>query len=148
MVSFIEDEQRPRTERPQQIPQGTGVSLVDQQSVRHEEPRMGTPRVHTEPPFLPDLFHVVLVEDLKCQPEARGKLLLPLQQHRRRAGYEDLPGFLPQQQLTGNQTGFDGFSQAHIVCDEQIHPWHQQRFAERFELVGIQTDTCAKGRLE
>ena len=97
VVGFVEDQERATQERSQPITQGAGVCLVDQQAVGDEEPRVGGPRVDPKAPFQPDSLHVVLVKDLERQPEAALQLILPLEEHRRRATHDDHPDLLPQQ---------------------------------------------------
>lgn len=50
----------------------------------------------------------------------------------------------------GNKTGFDGLTKAHVVGDEEIHPWHGERAHDRIELILAiaHIHAGAEGRLE
>ena len=91
---------------------------------------------------------VVLVEDLEDQAEAVFQLVLPLKEHRRRAGDDDVLDFLAEQQLAGDQAGLDRLAEADVVGDEEVDPRQAQGLAERLELVGVDPDAGPERRLE
>jgi len=80
--------------------------------------------------------------------EALLELGLPLLQHRRRGRNDDGLGLPAQQQLTGDETGFDRLAQARVVGDEEVHAREPERFAKRLHLVGVDLDARPKRRLE
>ena len=120
----------PGRKSPSQSRSVAGVGLVDQQPVRHQEPRVRRPRVDPVAPLLPDPGDVFLVEDLEDQAEAVLQLFLPLQQHRGRAGHDDVLDLLAEQQFAGDQPGLDRLAEADVVGDEQVHPRQAQGLAE------------------
>ena len=101
VVGLVEDEQRAGPEVAEPVAERGGVGLVDQQPVRDQEPRVGRPGVDAVAPLLPDPGDVVLVEDLEDHPEAVLQLVLPLQEHRRRAGDDDVLDLLAEQAARG-----------------------------------------------
>ena len=109
---------------------------------------MRGPRIDPEPSRLAGLGQICLVEKAKGQAEAGLQFILPLQQHGRRAGHHDLPDLFPQQQLAGNQPGFDGLAEAHIITDEQIDTRQQQRFTQRLQLIRLQANPGPERRLK
>ena len=64
-------------------------------------------------------------------PKAKALLefLLPLEQHRRRAGDYDFANLLAHQQFSRNQACLDGFPQADIIGNKQIHARQSQRLS-------------------
>ena len=101
VVGLVEDEQRAGAEVAQPVAQRGRIGLVDQQPVRDEEARVGRPGIDAVAPLLPDPGDVVLVEDLEDQAEAVLQLLLPLEEHRRRAGDDDVLDLLAEQAVRG-----------------------------------------------
>ena len=91
---------------------------------------MRAPRIDAETPFATDPLHVVLVENLEDKPETGFQFVLPLQEHRRRAGNDDFADLLPQQQLAGDQSGFDRLAEADVVGDEEIDARQEQRLSQ------------------
>lgn len=102
---------------------------------------MRRPGVYPEAAFAANTFHVVLVEDLEQETEPRFEFLLPLKQHRRRAGHDDLSHLLAKEQFAGDEAGLNGLAEPHVVSDEQIDTRKKQCLPERFKLVGVQLDT-------
>ena len=109
---------------------------------------MRAPGVDAEAALAADPRHVVLVEDLEGQAEAALQFVLPLEEHRRRAGDDDFADLLAEEQLAGDQPGLDGLAQADVVGDEQVDPRQQQGLAQRLKLVGVEPDAGAERRLE
>ena len=148
VMGFIQDEQRAAAEGPQPVAQWSCIGFVDEQAVRHQESDMRTPRIDAEAARTPHLLHVFLVENHEGQTEAGVQFLLPLQEHGRGAGHDDLAHLLAQQQLAGNEPGFNRLAQADVIGDEEVDPWEHERFAQRFKLVGVQANAGAEGRLK
>ena len=148
VVGLVEDEQRAGPEVAEPVAQRGGVGLVDEQAVRDQEPRVGRPGVDPVAPLLPDPGDVVLVEDLEDHPEAVFQLILPLQEHRRRAGHDDVLDLLAEQEFPGDQAGLDRLAEADVVGDEEVHPGQAQGLLQRLELVGVDPDAGPEGRLE
>ena len=148
VVRLVEDQQGAGTEIVEPVAQRRGVAFVDEQPVRNQEAGDGRPRVDAVAALLPDALDVIAVEDLEDQAEALFQFVLPLQEHGGRTGDDDFLHATPEQQLAGDQSGFDGLAEAHVVRDEEIHARQQKRLAQRLELVGVDADAGAKGRLE
>lgn len=110
--------------------------------------RISRPRIHGESLLLADAFDVFAVEDFEFEPEAGIEFGFPLVEHGGRAGNDDVLDALAQKKLRGDEPGFDGFPKADIVCDEEIHPRQPEGFVEWIELVSVELDTSAEGRLE
>ena len=91
VMGLVEDQQRAAAEGPQPVAERPGVGLVDQQAMRDQEAGMRAPRIDAEAALAPDPLHVLLVEDRKRQAEAGVEFVLPLQEHRRRAGRRRSP---------------------------------------------------------
>ncbi len=98
---------------------------------------MGGPGVDAPAALAPHLGDVGAVHHRKAQPEAALHLPLPLQHHRGRCDHHHSVDLLAQQQLAQDEPGLDRLAQAHVIGDEQTHPQHPQRLAQRFELVGL-----------
>ena len=86
VVGLVQDEQRAAAEVAQPVAERAGVGFVDQEPMRDEEPGVGAPGIDAEAALAADPLHVLLVEDLEGQAEAVLQLVLPLVEHRRRAG--------------------------------------------------------------
>jgi hypothetical protein len=71
-----------------------------------------------------------------------------LQQHGRWARHHNVPHFLPHEQFTRDQAGFDRFPEPYVVSYEEIDSREPQCFAEGFQLVGIEPDASTEWRLE
>ena len=108
----------------------------------------GAPRVDPESPLLANPSEIRAVEDYEYEAEALLHLSLPLLQHGRGRRHHDRLCLLAKQQLTSNETGLDGFAEARVVGDEEIHARQAQRLAQRFHLVGVDLDAGSKRRLE
>ncbi len=112
VVGLVEDQERAGAEVAEPVAERGGVRLVDQQPVRDQEPGVSRPRIDAVAPLLADPCDVLLVEDLEDQPEAVFQLVLPLVEHRRRAGHDDVLDLLAEQQFAGDQPGLDRLAQA------------------------------------
>ena len=148
VMRLVEDQEAPGKEVAKPVAERVGVRRVDQQAVRDEEAGVGPPRVHAEPALAAHARQVITVEDLEDETEPLLELVLPLQEHRRRSGHDDVFARLAQQQLAGDQPGLDGLAQADVVGDEQVHARQPQRLAQRLQLVGVDPDAGAERRLE
>ncbi len=148
VVCLVQDQQCGGAEIAEPVEHRSGVTLVDQQAVRDQETGVRRPRVYSEAAFAADALHVFLVEDFEDEPEAGFEFLLPLEQHRRRAGHDDLSHLFAKQQFAGNQAGLDGLPQPDIVGDEQVDARQKQCLSERFELVSVEANAGAEGGLE
>jgi hypothetical protein len=108
---------------------------------------MRRPWVDTESALSPDFLNVVFVEDLEGQSEPRVEFLLPLQEHRWRAGNDDFSGLLPEQQFSCDEPGFDSLAEADVVGNKEVNARELERFAQRLQLVGFDLDASAEGGL-
>ena len=88
------------------------------------------------------------VDDSEAEAEPRLHLLLPLDEHTRRSRDDAGLGATAQQQLAQDQPGLDRLAQAHVVGDELVYARHQQRLAQRFELVVEEANAGTERRLE
>ena len=109
---------------------------------------MRRPGVDPVAPLPADAGDVVLVQDLEDHPEPGLELVLPLQEHRRRAGDDDVLGLLAEQQLAGDEPRLDRLAEPDVVGDEEVHAGQPQRLAQGLELIGVDADAGAEGRLE
>ena len=148
VVGLVEDQQRAGPEVAEPVAQRGRVRLVDQQSVRDQESRVGRPGIDAVASLLPDPGDVLLVEDLEDHAEAVLQLFLPLEEHGRRAGDDDVLDLLAEQQFAGDQAGLDRLAEADVVGDEEVYPRQAQGFLERLQLVGVDPDAGPEGRLE
>jgi hypothetical protein len=108
--------------------------LIDQEPMGNQEPSMSFPGI--------------AIDHSEDQAEARFEFILPLGEYGRWASHNDIADLFAKQEFAGDKAGLDGLSQPHIVGDEQVHPWHQERFAEGFDLVMIDPDSSAEWCLE
>jgi hypothetical protein len=120
VMGLIQDQQRAGAELTEPVAERVRVRLVDEQTLRNKEAGVRIPRVDTEAPFATDAGEVRLVENLECQAETVGHRVLPLQQHRGWAADHDISSLFAEQQLPGDQSGFDRFAEADVVGDEQV----------------------------
>ena len=82
------------------------------------------------------------------QAEPAVEFFAPLEQHGRRAGDDDVPDLLAQEQFAGDEAGLDGLAQADVVGDEQVHARQPERLAQGLELVGVEANAGSERRLE
>lgn len=73
---------------------------------------------------------------------------LPLQEDGRRRGDDYGAHSLAQQELAGDESCLDGLAEADVVGDEEVHARKEESLAQRLELVGVELNAGAKGRLE
>lgn len=116
--------------------------------MRDDEARVRGPGVRREAALLPHAPHVVPIEDDEGEAETLVQLLFPLQQHRRRRGHDDAADALAHEQLTNDEARLDRLAKAHVVGDEKIDARQQQRLPKRLELIRVDADAGAIGRLE
>ena len=148
VVCLVEDEQRSGPEIAEPVTQRPGVGFIDQQAVRDKEARMRGPGVGAVAAFPADADNVVLVQHLEHQAETLFQFVLPLREHRWRAGDDDVADLLAQQQFAGDEGRLDGLAETDIIGDEHVDARQQQGLAERLDLVGIDLDASPIGRLE
>lgn len=148
VVRFVEDQERRGIEIAKPVAEWRRVGFVAQQRVRDDEPRVRRPRIDAEAalPALP--HHVVAIQHLERQSEARVHFVAPLQHHGWRRGDDDASNLLPNQQLANDQAGFNRLAETHVVGDEQVDAGEQQRLSQRLELVRVDLDSRSVGRLE
>ena len=113
-----------------------------------DQPREVPPRVDVQAPGAAQLAHQLAVHDPELQAELVAHLLAPLDLDRR--GADDQHGARPvaQQQLVGHQPGLDRLAQAHVVGDQQVDAGHADGAGHRIELIGLDLDAAAEGRLQ
>lgn len=118
------------------------------ESTRDEESAVRGPRIYAVAALPPHAEDVIAVEHLEGQPEAGVELVAPLEQHRRRAGDDDLSHLLAQEQFAGDEAGLDGLAEADVVGDEEVDARQQEGLAERFKPVGVEANAGAERGLE
>lgn len=65
-----------------------------------------------------------------------------------RSSYQHGSGAMPEQQLLDNEPGLDRFAQPHVVRDKQVDARHLQGADDGIELVVLDRDAAAEGRLQ
>ncbi len=148
MVRLIQNQEAARPECSQPIGQRSCIGLIDQQTMRDQESGVRSPGVDPKTTFPTNILNVVLIQNFKMQSEAAVQLLLPLEKHRRRTGYDDVAYLLSEKQFTGNQSGFNCLSDANIIRDKEVNPRQQQSLAQGFQLIRVKAYSCPKGRLQ
>src|ERR1039458_7473844 len=118
-MGFVQDEEAAWAEGAEPVAQRPGVRLVNQEALRNQKPRVRGPGVDPEAALAAYSLNVILVKNFKPQAEAGIEFVAPLEQHGRRAGHDNFSHLLAEQKLAGDKTGFDGFAQPDIICDEQ-----------------------------
>jgi hypothetical protein len=114
----------------------------------NEEVGVGGPGVDGEALLLADALDVFPVEDFEGESEAAVEFGLPLVEHGRGAGDDDVLDPLAEKELGGDEAGFDGFAEADVIGDEEVHPGEAEGLVEGFELVSVELDASAEGRLK
>jgi len=148
MVGFVEDKKRPWKKSPQPVAESSGVRIVDEQTMRDQQPRVGSPGIDAKAALSANLGHVLPVQNFKPKPKPPLHLLLPLLKHGRRATDHDFAGFFAEQKLAGNESGLNGLSESDIVGNKEVYARQPQCFAERFKLVVLNADTCSERSLQ
>ena len=88
--------------------------------MRDDKARAGGPRVDAETARPAQLREALTIDDREGQPEFGLELVLPLQRHRRRCRYRREVDAAPQEELAQDQPGFDRFTEADIVGDQEV----------------------------
>jgi hypothetical protein len=122
-MRLIENQHGAGRERPKPVAKRSGVGLVDQQPVGNQKTRMSSLGIDAETSFAANLGNEVFVEDFEVEAKALLEFFLPLEQHRRRAGYNDFAHLLAHQQLSRNQARLNGLAQANVIGNKQIDAW-------------------------
>jgi hypothetical protein len=99
-------------------------------------------------PAAPQFLHQRAVHNAEVEPELVPHLLLPLDLQRRGADDQDAPGTVPDDEFQRRHAGLDGLTQAHVVGDEQVDPWHLDGPHYRVKLVVLNVDAGAEGGLD
>ena len=61
---------------------------------------------------------------------------------------ENLPGAVPDDEFERHHPGLDGLAQAHVIGDQQVHPWHLDGPHHRIKLVVLDVDAGTKRGLD
>ena len=118
MVGFVEDEEGAREVVTEEVTQGSSVGFVDEEAVGNQEAGVGGEGIGRKAALLADGLDPLFVEDLEAKAEAGGEFVLPLGEHGRGTGDEDVIGFFADEEFAGYEAGFYGFAEADIVGDE------------------------------
>jgi hypothetical protein len=148
MMRLVEDQHRTRTERREEVTEPAHVGFVGQDAMGDDEARTNAPRIGRKSARPPCVQEVLTVDDGEVEAEFLRQLVLPLQQHRRRRRDDDHLDATPQEQLSNDKSRFDGLTQTHVVCDQQIDAWQFERLGQGKKLVGVQSDARPKRCLE
>ncbi len=87
MVRFVEDEERPWKKSPQPVAESSGVRIVDEQAMRDQQPRVGSPRINAKAALAANFRHVLAIQNFKAKPELWWTLFLVVDQ------FDPLPFF-------------------------------------------------------
>jgi hypothetical protein len=147
VVGLVEHEHRALGLVAQEVAQGGGVVRVAQERVRDDEARVRAPGVELPPALAAARAEPLAVDDDEGEPEARVELVAPLGEHRRGRGHHHAAHALAQHELADDERGLDGLAEAHVVGDEEPHAGLFERAQEGLELVALDRDARAKGRL-
>ncbi len=150
-MGLVEDQERAGREVAEPVAQRAGVGLVEQEAVRDEEAACGCVQGLTpKPRSRRTPGDVVAVEDLEDEAEAALQLVLPLQE-RRTAGAATTIVVGPSCRRSSSRA----IRPASIVLPrptssamKRFDARQPERLAQRLELVGVDLDAGAEGRLE
>jgi hypothetical protein len=109
--------------------------------VRDEETGPHRPGVGGEAVRATHTGKIIAIDNRETQAEFLRQLILPLGNHGRRRRHDDKVYPPSQQHLAQDEPSLDGFAEAHIVGDQEVHPRQLERLGERQELIGIEPDT-------
>ena len=84
----------------------------------------------------------------KSSAELLAHLLLPLRLQRGWADDQDASGALPGEQFLYNEPGLDGLAETDVIGDQEVDARHLQRPHNGVELVVLDLDGAAEGRLK
>jgi hypothetical protein len=101
-----------------------------------------------KPRLAPHLCEPIAIDDVEGEPEFRGQLVLPLQQHGRRRGHQNEVDAAAEQKLAHDEPRLDCLAQPDVIGDQQIHARQSQRLAQRKKLVGVEPDAGSERRLK
>ena len=101
-----------------------------------------------EAALAPHPGHIRPVENGEREAETGLHLVLPLIEHRRRACDHNPVDAAAQQQFARDEPRLDGLAEPDIVGNEQVDPRQPKRLAQRVELVSVDADAGAEGRLK
>jgi hypothetical protein len=68
--------------------------------------------------------------------------------HRWGRGDHDEVDPAPKDELTKDQTGFDGFAGAHVIRDQKVDAGQREGLSERNQLIGIEMDAGSEWSLQ
>ena len=88
------------------------------------------------------------IDDAEVEAELVPHLVAPLDLERGGADDEDRPGAVAEDQLLGDEAGLDRLAEADVVGDQQVDARHLDGPHDRVELVVLDLDAAAEGRLE
>src|SRR5579872_4417685 len=88
------------------------------------------------------------IDDGEVEPELLQHLVAPLDLQRRWADDKNAVCLVAEHQLQNDHPGLDGFSEPHIVGDEQVDAGHLDRTDDGVELIALDFDAASEGRLK
>ena len=113
-----------------------------------DQPRKMGPRVHMQATRAAQALHELGIDNAELQAELIAHLVAPLNLDRRWADHQGAADTMTQHQFLDDQARFDGLAQAHVVGDEQVDARHADGASQWIELVVLDVDAAAKGRLQ
>src|SRR4051794_2587376 len=107
-MSLVEDQETARAEVIEPDAHGGGVGFVDQQPLGNEEAWESVPWIDRIAAFAADAFYIIAVQNLETETKAGIEFVLPLLEHGRRAGNDNIPNATAKEQFGSNEAGLDG----------------------------------------
>ena len=148
VVRLVKDQQGLRRELSKPVAQARGVDFVDEQAMRDQEAGVGGPGIDRKSALAAHTRHIRPVENAEREAETGLHLVLPLIEHRGRACDNNPFDAAAQQQFARDQPGLDGLAEPDVVGNEQVDARQPKRLAQRVELVGVDANAGAEGRLK
>src|SRR6266478_4116457 len=141
IMGFIQNQQRRWGEFAKPVSKWAGIRFVSQQGVRDDKSRVCGPRVHSVSAFSASSEYVVPIKHNEINAKPSFELTSPLQNDRWRGSNHNRAHLLSDYQLAQDQTSFDGFTQPHIIGDEEIGSGKLKCLSQRFKLIGLNLDS-------
>ena len=130
------------------LPETAHRSFALEEIHRGDQPGEVRPGVGVDAAAAPELAHQLAVHDAELQPELVAHLVAPVRLQAGRADHQHGARPVAHDQLLNHQPGLNRLAQAHVVGDQQADPGHLHRTDERIELVILDVDPAAEGRLQ
>ncbi len=151
-VHLVHDQQvegpRITRDRRQHVAQQPSRPVTLEPIDTHDQPREVRPRVGVEAAGPAQLLQQRAVDDPELHAELVAHLVAPLQGQPRRADDQHRSGPMAKHELLHDQPRLDRLAQADVVGDEEVGTGHRQRPHDWVELILLDLDAGAEGRLQ